>query len=143
MFMGEYNHTLDAKGRVIVPAKFRQSLGDDFVLTKGMDGCLFGYPNDQWKKLEEQLDQLPLTKKDARAFVRFFYSSATETEIDKQGRINISSSLMDYADLDKNCVIVGVSNRIEIWDKERWNEFSDNAAENFDDISEKMMDFDL
>lgn len=143
MFMGEYNHSLDTKGRVIVPAKFRQNLGHDFVLTKGMDGCLFGYPNDQWKKLEKQLDQLPLTKKDARAFVRFFYASATETEIDKQGRINISSSLMNYANLEKNCVIVGVSDRIEIWDQEKWDQFSTDAAENFDEISEKMMDFDL
>lgn len=141
--MGEYRHTLDSKGRVIVPAKFRQSLGEDFVLTRGMDGCLFGYPNDQWNKLEEQLDKLPLTKKDARSFVRFFYSSATETEIDKQGRINISSTLMKFAGLDKNCVIVGVSDRIEIWDQEKWDTFSQEAEENFDDISEKMMDFDL
>lgn len=141
--MGEYHHTIDAKGRVIVPAKFRQNLGTDFVLTRGMDGCLFGYPNDQWSKLEEQLDKLPLTKKDARSFVRFFYSSAAEIEIDKQGRINISSTLMEYADLVKNCVIIGVSDRIEIWDQERWEKFSKDAEENFDDISEKMMDFDF
>ncbi|GKQ42855.1 transcriptional regulator MraZ [Companilactobacillus sp. RD055328] len=143
MFMGEYRHTLDAKGRVIVPAKFRQNLGDNFVLTRGMDGCLFGYSNDQWSKIKEQLDKLPLTKKDARAFTRFFYSSATEAEIDKQGRINISSTLMDFAKLSKNCVIVGVSDRIEIWDQDKWNEFSKEAEENFDEISEKMMDFDL
>lgn len=141
--MGEYHHTIDAKGRVIVPAKFRQNLGTNFVLTRGMDGCLFGYPNDQWSKLEEQLDKLPLTKKDARSFVRFFYSSAAEIEIDKQGRINISSTLMEYADLAKNCVIIGVSDRIEIWDQERWEKFSKDAEENFDDISEKMMDFDF
>lgn len=141
MFMGEYHHTIDTKGRVIVPAKFRPSLGTNFVLTRGMDGCLFGYPNDQWEKLEAQLDKLPLTKKDARLFVRFFYSSAAEVEIDKQGRINISSTLMEYAKLSKNCVVVGVSDRIEIWDQTRWEEISKDAEENFDEISEKMMDF--
>jgi mraZ protein len=92
VFMGEFHHTLDTKGRIIVPAKFRKLLGDSFVITRGMDGCLFGYPLEQWDKLEAQLDKLPLTKKDARAFTRFFYSAAAEMEFDKQGRINISSS---------------------------------------------------
>ena len=143
MFMGEYHHSLDSKGRIIVPAKFRQDLGNTFVLTRGMDGCLFGYPMKQWEKLEGQLDKLPLSKKDARAFVRFFYSAATETEVDKQGRVNISSPLVDYAKLGKNCVIAGVSDRIEIWDEDKWNEVSKSAEENFDEISEKMIDFDL
>ncbi|WP_099974635.1 MULTISPECIES: division/cell wall cluster transcriptional repressor MraZ [Lactobacillaceae] len=143
MFMGEYHHTIDAKGRIIVPAKFRKEMEDGFVLTRGMDGCLFGYPMSEWEKLEHQLDKLPLTKKDARAFTRFFYSAAMEAEFDKQGRINISNPLTDFAKLEKNCVIVGVSDRIEIWDEDKWTEFSQQAEENFEDISEKMTDFDF
>jgi len=143
MFMGEFHHTLDTKGRIIVPAKFRKLLGESFIVTRGMDGCLFGYPMEQWNKLESQLDKLPLTKKDARAFTRFFYSAAAEMEFDKQGRINLSTSLVDFAKLSKNCVIVGVSDRIEIWDEEHWNKFSQEAEDNFEEISEKMTDFDF
>ncbi len=143
MFMGEFHHTLDSKGRIIVPAKFRKTLGDEFVITRGMDGCLFGYTLEQWSKLEAQLDKLPLTKKDARAFTRFFYSAAAEVEFDKQGRINLSTSLINFAKLNKDCVIVGVSDRIEIWDEERWNNFNREAEENFEEISEKMTDFDF
>ncbi|HIY91379.1 division/cell wall cluster transcriptional repressor MraZ [Companilactobacillus sp. HBUAS56275] len=143
MFMGEFHHTLDNKGRIIVPAKFRKLLGDEFVITRGMDGCLFGYPLEQWNKLESQLDKLPLTKKDARAFTRFFYSAAAEVEFDKQGRINLSTPLIKFAKLNKNCVIVGVSDRIEIWDEECWNKFSQEAEDNFEEISEKMTDFDF
>jgi len=143
MFMGEFHHTLDSKGRIIVPAKFRKTLGDEFVITRGMDGCLFGYTLEQWSKLEAQLDKLPLTKKDARAFTRFFYSAAAEVEFDKQGRINLSTSLINFAKLNKDCVIVGVSDRIEIWDEERWNNFNQEAEENFEEISEKMTDFDF
>ena len=141
--MGEFHHTLDTKGRVIIPAKFRKLLGDKFVITRGMDGCLFGYPIEQWEKLEAQLYKLPLTKKDARAFTRFFYSAAAEVEFDKQGRINLSNPLVKFAKLQKDCVIVGVSDRIEIWDAERWNEFSQEAEDNFEEISEKMTDFDF
>ena len=143
MFMGEFHHTIDAKGRIIVPSKFRQGMGESFVITRGMDGCLFGYPKDQWTKLEAQLDKLPLTKKDARAFTRFFYSAATEVEFDKQGRINLSAPLIKFSKLEKNCVIIGVSDRIEIWDEENWNKFNEEAEENFEDISEKMTDFDF
>ncbi|MFD1471468.1 division/cell wall cluster transcriptional repressor MraZ [Companilactobacillus mishanensis] len=143
MFMGEFHHTIDSKGRLIIPSKFRQEIGESFVVTRGMDGCLFGYPMDQWNKLEAQLDKLPLTKKDARAFTRFFYSAATEVEFDKQGRINLSAPLVSFSKLEKNCVIVGVSDRIEIWDEENWNKFSQEAEENFEDISEKMTDFDF
>ncbi|KRL67922.1 division/cell wall cluster transcriptional repressor MraZ [Companilactobacillus versmoldensis] len=143
MFMGEFHHAIDSKGRLIIPSKFRQEIGDSFVITRGMDGCLFGYPMDQWNKLEAQLDKLPLTKKDARAFTRFFYSAATEVEFDKQGRINLSAPLIKFAKLQKNCVVVGVSDRIEIWDAENWDKFSEEAEENFEDISEKMTDFDF
>lgn len=141
MFMGEFQHNIDTKGRLIVPAKFRDLLGEKFVVTRGMDGCLFGYPMSEWELLEEKLKEMPLAKKDARTFVRFFYSAATECEIDKQGRINIPSTLRTHASIEKSCVIIGVSNRIEIWDEARWQEFSSEAEENFDEIAETMIDF--
>lgn len=143
MFMGEFQHSIDAKGRLIVPSKLREKLGEKFVVTRGLDGCLFGYPLSEWEKLEEKLNEMPLAKKDARTFVRFFYSAATECEIDKQGRINIPVTLRIHADLTKSCVIIGVSNRIEIWDETRWQAFSEEAEENFDEIAETMIDFGL
>ena len=143
MFMGEFHHNLDAKGRLIVPAKFREQLGASFVLTRGMDGCLFGYPESEWEALQEKLAKLPLTKKDARTFTRFLYSAATECELDRQGRINVPKSLMQHADLSNACVLVGVSSRIEIWSEARWDKFADNAEESFDEISENLMDFGL
>ncbi|OJG26324.1 protein MraZ [Enterococcus columbae DSM 7374 = ATCC 51263] len=143
MFMGEFQHSIDAKGRLIVPAKFREKLGETFVVTRGLDGCLFGYPLDEWNKLEEKLNEMPLAKKDARLFVRFFYSAATECEIDKQGRINIPQTLRTHAQLEKSCVIIGVSNRIEIWDEARWQAFTTEAEESFDEIAESMIDFGL
>ncbi|AOF49405.1 division/cell wall cluster transcriptional repressor MraZ [Tetragenococcus halophilus] len=143
MLMGEFEHSIDTKGRLIVPSKLREQLGEKFVVTRGLDGCLFGYPQTEWEKLEEKLDQMPLAKKDARSFVRFFYSAATECEIDKQGRINIPNTLRKHASLEKNCVIIGVSTRIEIWDKKRWDDFSEETEENFDDIAETMIDFGL
>jgi len=143
MLMGEYRHNIDTKGRMIVPSKLREELGEEFVLTRGLDGCLFGYPMSEWQNLESKLNEMPLAKKDARTFVRFFYSAATECELDKQGRINIPSTLRNYATLTKECVVIGVSNRIEIWDEERWQEFSEVAEENFDEIAENMIDFGL
>lgn len=143
MFMGEYHHNIDMKGRLIVPAKFRDLLGETFVLTRGLDQCLFGYPLDEWKLIEEKLKGLPLTKKDARAFTRFFFSGATECEIDKQGRINIASPLTQYAKLEKECVVLGVSNRIEIWSKDIWEEYFAESEESFADIAENMIGFDI
>lgn len=143
MLMGEYRHNIDTKGRMIVPSRLREELGEEFVLTRGLDGCLFGYPMSEWQNLESKLNEMPLAKKDARTFVRFFYSAATECELDKQGRINIPSTLRNYAALTKECVVIGVSNRIEIWDEERWQEFSEAAEENFDEIAESMIDFGL
>ncbi|EPH99221.1 protein MraZ [Enterococcus faecalis 13-SD-W-01] len=143
MFMGEYRHNIDAKGRLIVPSKLRESLGEKFVVTRGLDGCLFGYPMSEWQELETKLNEMPLAKKDARTFVRFFYSAATECELDKQGRINIPSTLRNHASLVKECVIIGVSNRIEIWDEARWQAFSEEAESNFDEIAENMIDFGL
>ncbi|MBK3494496.1 division/cell wall cluster transcriptional repressor MraZ [Viridibacillus sp. YIM B01967] len=143
MFMGEYQHSIDAKGRLIIPAKFREHLAEGFVITRGLDNCLFGYPILEWRKLEEKLKQLPVTKKDARAFTRFFFSGATEVEVDKQGRINIPSNLLTHANVQKDCVVLGVSNRIEIWSKEAWQNYFAESEESFNDIAENMIDFDI
>ncbi|QSO49825.1 division/cell wall cluster transcriptional repressor MraZ [Alicyclobacillus mengziensis] len=140
MFMGEYQHTLDDKGRVIVPAKFREGLGESFVMTRGLDKCLFVYPQSEWEILEQKLKSLPMTRADARSFVRFFLSGATECALDKQGRIVIPTLLRDYATLDRDIVVLGVSNRVEIWSQERWHEYSDAAAESFADIAEGLVD---
>ncbi len=141
--MGEYEHNLDAKGRVIVPAKFREDLGEKFVITRGLDKCLFAYPLEEWKILEEKLKKLPLTKKDARAFTRFFFSGAVECEIDKQGRVNLPQPLRTYSQLEKECVIIGVSERIELWSKELWDNYFLDSEESFSDIAENLLDFDI
>lgn len=143
MFMGEHHHNIDSKGRLIVPAKFREDLGEVFVLTRGLDQCLFGYPLSEWKEIEQKLKGLPLTKKDARAFTRFFFSGATESEIDKQGRTNIPAPLLQYAKLEKECVILGVSNRIEIWSKQIWEDYFNESEESFAEIAENMIGFDI
>jgi len=143
MFMGEYKHNVDIKGRMIVPAKFRDGLGDTFVVTRGLDKCLFAYPLDEWKVIETKLKQLPLTKKDARAFTRFFFSGAVECEVDKQGRINIPQNLRNYAVLEKECVVIGVSERVEIWANENWEQYVEESEESFAEIAENLMDFDI
>lgn len=143
MFMGEFQHNIDTKGRIIVPAKFREGLGDTFVVTRGLDKCLFAYPMDEWKLLEEKLKKLPLTKKDARAFTRFFFSGAVECEVDKQGRINIPQPLRNYAALDKECTVIGVSNRVEFWANENWESYFNDSEESFGEIAENLMDFDI
>lgn len=143
MFMGEYNNKLDAKGRMIVPSKFRVELSDQFVITRGLDKCLFGYTQDEWSRIEESMKSLSLTKRDARKFMRLFFSGATVVEVDKQGRINIPRNLRTYAGLEKDCTIIGVSNRIEIWDTDEWTDFYTESEENFEDIAENLIDFDL
>ncbi|MBU5266008.1 division/cell wall cluster transcriptional repressor MraZ [Virgibacillus proomii] len=143
MFMGEFQHNIDTKGRIIVPSKFREELGATFVVTRGLDQCLFAYPMTEWKVLEEKLKKLPLTKRDARAFTRFFFSGAIECEIDKQGRINIPQTLRTYASLEKECVIIGVSNRIEIWSHSTWETYVTESEESFAEIAENLMDFDI
>ncbi|MDQ0231279.1 division/cell wall cluster transcriptional repressor MraZ [Metabacillus malikii] len=143
MFMGEYHHTIDIKGRMIVPSKFREGLGDSFVLTRGLDQCLFGYPMSEWRIIEEKLKALPLTKKDARAFTRFFFSGAIECELDKQGRINIATPLLQYAKIEKECVVIGVSNRIELWSKSTWESYVSEQEDSFEEIAENMIDFDI
>lgn len=129
--MGEYNHTIDQKGRLIVPAKFRESLGEQFVVTKGLDGCLFVYDKQEWAAFEEKLKTLPITNKEARAFVRFFLAGAADVEVDKQGRILLPSVLREFAKLEKDVVLVGVGSRVEIWGKECWDDTT-----NFDDVDE-------
>lgn len=138
MFMGEYGHTIDAKGRIIVPVKFRESLGDNFIITKGLDNCLFVYTNEEWQRFEEKLKTLPLTNKNARTFTRFFLAGAADVELDKQGRILIPSVLREFASLQKDVVFVGVGSRIEIWSKESWNDSISNYDDNMDEVAENM-----
>ena len=141
MFAGQYNHTIDPKGRLILPAKFREILGEEFVVTKGLDGCLFVYPKDEWAKIEEKFREVPLTTKDARKFSRFFFSGAAPCEVDKQGRVLLPQVLRDFAGLEKEVVLVGVLNRIEIWSLERWNDEGD--YEDMDNIAEHMAELGL
>ena len=138
MLTGEYNHSIDSKGRLIIPAKFREILGDSFVITKGLDNCLFVYPDNEWKLFEEKLRTLPLTNKNARTFTRFFLGSAVEGVLDKQGRVLISSALRDFAGLEKEVVLVGVLDRVEIWDKAKWDESNAEVEANMDDIAGHM-----
>ena len=137
MFMGEYNHTIDAKGRLIIPSKFRESLGEGFVITKGLDGCLFAYDNQEWNAFEEKLRALPLSRKDNRQFARFFLAGAAEVEVDKQGRILIPSNLREFAGLLKDVVLV------EIWSKEKWDSLQEEDDEAVEDIAERMSELGL
>jgi len=138
VFRGEFQHTIDDKGRMIVPAKFRHLLGERFIVTKGLDDCLWAYPMDEWKELEAKLRTLQITKPDARAFVRFFASGATECELDKQGRILVPSNLREYAGLDRDVVVIGVITRAEIWDRDSWERYSSSLSP--DAIAEKIVD---
>lgn len=138
MFIGEYHHSIDEKGRLIIPAKFRGELGDNFIVTRGIENCLFVYSLDSWNQIVDKLQSLPFTKRDARQFVRFFLSGASEAEFDKQGRINITSPLVSYAKLEKECIIIGTGDRLEIWSKQQWNEFFDSAKDNMSDIAENL-----
>ena len=138
MFIGEYHHTIDDKGRIIIPAKFREALGDMFIVTRGIENCLFIYSIESWNKICEKLNSLPFTKKDARVFTRFFMSGATEVELDKQGRANISSPLIKYANINKDCVIIGTGDRLEIWAQESWDDFFDSTKDNMSDIAENL-----
>lgn len=140
MFMGEYNHSIDTKGRIIVPSKFRDELGDEFVVTLGLDGCLFVYPNNEWEDFISQLKELPGSK-EARQLQRYFMAGAAMCEMDKQGRILIPSKLREQAALEKDIVFVGVLNKVELWSKERWD--SNNNYENMDEIAEHMSEFGL
>ena len=138
MIMGEYNHTIDAKGRLISPAKFREVLGDEFVVTKGMDGCLFVFDNSEWQAFAEKLRSLPMIDKEVRQFTRFFLAGAASVEVDKQGRILIPSVLREFADITKDAVLIGVGSRIEIWSKDRWE--GTVTYQDMEDISKHMVE---
>jgi len=135
-FMGEYNHSIDAKGRVIIPSKFREKLGDRFIVTKGLDGCLWVFPTSEWESFTEKLTSLPVARKDARNFTRFFMAGATEAETDKMGRILLPQVLRDYAKLEKDAVLIGTGTRVEIWNAQTWSDIS--SFDNVDDLAEQM-----
>lgn len=137
MFMGEYDHSIDAKGRIIVPAKLREALGEEFIATKGLEGCLFLYPNSEWESFCATLQALP-SNKQARTLQRHFMSKAMEIAIDKQGRILIPAKLREHAELTKNVVFVGNCNRVEVWDKDRWDEANDISIEEIDESMESL-----
>ena len=136
MLIGEYEHSLDAKGRLIMPAKLRIDIGEKFIVTKGLDGCLFAFSQKEWENFEQKLKTLPLSDKNARNFVRFFLSGATECEIDKQGRFLLPANLRVAANLDKEAIIIGVGTRLEIWDKQTWQKCDENIS--VDEIAENM-----
>lgn len=138
MFIGEYHHSIDDKGRLIIPSKFREELGEKFIITRGIESCLFAYSEESWNKIVNKLETLPFTKKDARQFVRFFLSGASEAEFDKQGRINVTSPLVTYANIKKECVVIGAGERIEIWSKESWDDFFTSAKDSMSDIAENL-----
>lgn len=140
MFMGEFQHSLDDKGRLIIPAKFREDLGDKFIVTRGLDNCLFVYPMSQWKVLEENIKKLPTSHADTRAFVRMFFSGAVEAELDKQGRIVIPQHLRDHARIEKDAYVIGVSTKVEIWAKSAWEQYSSQAQQSYENIAETIMD---
>ena len=138
MFIGEYHHTIDEKGRIIIPVKFREALGKEFIITRGIENCLFVYSKENWAQITTKLSSLPFTKKDARTFNRFFMSGATDVELDKQGRVNISQPLIDYAGLLKDCVIIGTGDRLEVWSQESWDSFFDSTKDSMSDIAENL-----
>lgn len=140
MFIGEYSHTIDTKGRLSIPARFREELGEQFIATKGLDQSLFVYPIDEWKVLEGKLKQLPLTNQNARAFVRFFFSGATECELDSQGRIRIPVNLREHAGLEKEVIVIGVGTRVEIWSQKVWCEYNSDENLSYDEIASKMQE---
>ena len=140
MFMGEYHHNIDEKGRLIIPAKFRYELGTNFVITRGLEKCLYIYSEAEWNLIVAKIKTLPFTKKDVRTFERAFFSGATECEFDRQGRINITSPLVSYADITKECVIIGANDRIEVWSQEGWDKFLEMNSGTLEDIAENLFD---
>jgi MraZ protein len=143
MLIGEYHHNIDEKGRLIIPSKFREEIGNSFVVTRGLDGCLFVYSLVEWEKIIAKLKKLPFTKKDARTFSRFFLSAATVCEFDKQGRINLVNSLIEYAGLKKECLVIGVNDRLEIWALDKFNNLMEENFDKLDVISENLFNGDF
>ena len=143
MFMGEFKHNIDAKGRLIIPSKLREQCGSSVIVTRGFDGCLALYTQEGWDDYYQKLQMLPKTKKDARNFVRIITSRASECEFDKLGRINIPSVLRVEGKLEKECIIVGVGDHVESWNESLWQDYYDMNKDNFDEISESLDGFDL
>ena len=140
MFIGEFHHNIDDKGRIAIPSKYREILGDNFVITRGIEHCIYVYPNDTFNHIVTKLESLPFTKKDARAFTRFFMSGATAIELDKQGRVNVPSPLISYANLSKKCVIVGTGDRLEIWNEGAFYEFMGSCYDEMSNIAENLFE---
>ena len=140
MFIGEYYHNLDAKGRIIIPAKFRDELNGTFILTRGLDGCLTIYSTEKWEKIFEEINKLPETKKATRQYIRMLTANACECTLDNQGRILIPANSSGSVNITKECVVVGANSHVEIWDKATWNAYMDDASENFEDIAESLSD---
>ena len=143
LFMGEFQHSLDDKARLTLPAKFRDGLGESFVITRGLDRCLFIYPRKDWEVLSEKLRALPLTRSDARQFLRLFFSGAADCDLDRQGRTVVPANLREYAGISQECSVIGVGNRVEVWDVGAWKAYSDRAAESFGDVAAGLVDLDL
>ncbi len=140
MLMGEYHHNIDEKGRLTIPSKFRDELKENFIVTRGLDGCLFVYPMEEWNQIVNKLKTLPFTKKDARTFLRFFLSGACECTFDRQGRISIATPLIEYANIEKECIIIGVNDRLEIWSKNNWEKFFNQNENSMQDIAEDLFE---
>ncbi len=137
MLIGEFSHGMDKKNRIIIPSKLREGLGEQFIMTKGLDSCLYIYPKNEWQIFEQKLKSLPLTDKNVRSFVRFFFSGANEMEPDKMGRVLIPQSLLSYAGIDGEVVSVGMMDRVEVWSKEKWEAYNESEMD-MDAIAEKM-----
>ena len=140
MFMGEFHHNIDDKARIVLPSKFREELGESFIVTRGLEGCLFVYSKEEWMNIVKKLKQLPFTKKDARAFLRFFLSGAIECQRDKQGRVALPLPLVNYANLKNKCVVIGVNDRLEIWSEDAFDEFFKENEANISDLAESLFD---
>lgn len=143
MLMGEYHHSLDDKKRLIIPSKLREDLGDYVIVTRGLEDCLFVYSQNAWNDIVNKLKTLPFTKKDARSFTRLFLSGATVCEFDKQGRITLKEPHTNYASLIKDCVIVGVNDRLEIWSKTNWDNYFSNNKKSMSDVADHLFEVDL
>ena len=141
MYIGEYQHNLDAKGRIIIPVKFRDNFGPSMIITRGLDGCLSLYSLEQWQAIIDQLKKLPSTKRESRMYMHMITAKAAEVTLDNQGRILIPQTLTSAANLKKECVVVGVVDHVEIWDSEHWDAYYREASDSFEDVAESLTDF--
>lgn len=143
MFIGQYTNSIDSKGRIIMPAKYRNKVSNELIIARGLDGCLALYPLEKWQEIANKLASLPTTKKKARDYARAVLSSASDVQLDSKGRINIPDNLLKLANLNKNCLVIGVGDYIELWDEERWSNYNTDLDESFEEIAEDLVDFDV